>query len=142
MTKKNFLAAASSLAVLTALLTGCADTPAGAANTGALLVRVNPEIRIEYDREGLVTALAGANDEGRVIVAGYPDYIGKPCGDVLEDLVGEHDVEGRVGEGECQRVAGREGDVRRVFGGRVGAGGVEHGGDVDSGDVSLGHVGS
>lgn len=55
---------------------------------GVLLLRVNPEIAIEYDAEGRVTAVRGLNDEGRSIVADYQDYMGKKCREVVSELVG------------------------------------------------------
>ena len=57
-------AAVSSLAVLSAaLLTGC-NTPSNTEGTtlqetGTLILSVNPQIQIEYNKEGKVTALAG-----------------------------------------------------------------------------------
>ena len=54
---------------------------------GTLLLSVNPEIQIDYNKEGHVTALTGKNEDGKSIVAGYPDYVGKECDDVLEDLI-------------------------------------------------------
>ena len=90
-TRRKLFAAVSSLAVaLTVLLTGCAE-PEGAAlrDTGTLTLSVNPEIQIEYNRDGKVTALTGRNDDGKGIVEAYPDYIGKDCEDVLKDLIVE-----------------------------------------------------
>lgn len=75
------------------LLTGCGgtaqnQTPAPEeAAAGIITLSVNPEIKIEYDRQGLVTAVTGANDDGKAIVAEYPDYIGKDCETVLAELV-------------------------------------------------------
>ena len=93
MKRRTFLTTVSSLAVLSAaLLTGC-QTPAtdGAslAETGTLVLCVNPEVQITYDAEGRVTALNGRNDDGKKIVEAYPDYIGKDCETVLRDLVVE-----------------------------------------------------
>ena len=91
--RRKFFAAVSSLAVTSAvLLTGC-GTPAqeGTAlkETGILTLSVNPEIQIEYNQDGKVTALTGRNDDGKGIVEMYPDYIGKNCDDVLRDLIVE-----------------------------------------------------
>ena len=57
------------------------------ANGGTLLLRVNPDIEIDYDGNGLVTAVSGTNDEGRAIVSNYTGYYGRPCGDVVDELV-------------------------------------------------------
>ena len=91
--RRKIFAAVSSLAVASAvLLTGC-STPAteGSAlqETGILTLSVNPEIQIEYNKEGQVTGLIGKNDDGKSIVEAYPDYIGKACGDVLQELIVE-----------------------------------------------------
>ena len=89
--RRKMFAAVSSLAVLSAaLLAGCGAQPSdGTAlqETGILTLSVNPEIRIEYNKEGRVTALTGQNEDGKQIVASYQDYIGKECDDVLKDLI-------------------------------------------------------
>ena len=89
--RRKFFAAVSSLAVTSAvLLAGCGATvQEGTAlkETGTLTLSVNPEIQIEYNREGKVTALTGRNDDGKGVVEAYPDYIGKSCDDVLKDLI-------------------------------------------------------
>ena len=91
--RRKFFAAVSSLAIaLTVLLTGCgAPAQEGTAlkETGILTLSVNPEIQIEYNRDGKVTALTGRNDDGKGIVEVYPDYIGKNCETVLQDLIVE-----------------------------------------------------
>lgn len=91
--RRKLLAAVSSLAVAaTVLLAGCgAPAQEGTAlkETGVLTLSVNPEIQLEYNRDGKVTALTGRNDDGKGIVEAYPDYIGKDCEDVLKDLIVE-----------------------------------------------------
>ena len=91
--RRKLFAAVSSLAVAAAvLLTGCgAPAQEGTAlkETGILTLSVNPEIQIEYNRDGKVTALTGRNDDGKGIVEAYPDYIGKDCKTVLRDLIVE-----------------------------------------------------
>ena len=91
MKRRKFFAAASSLAVLAAaLLTGCGDAPqAGSVPAGTLTLRVNPEIQIAYDEKGKVLSLTGENGDGKEIVAAYPDYIGKDCEVVVQELVEE-----------------------------------------------------
>lgn len=44
------------------------------ADTGIITLSVNPEISIEYDEEGKVTALTGKNVDGEGIVSAYQDY--------------------------------------------------------------------
>ncbi len=91
--RRKLFAAVSSLAVVLAvLLAGCgAPAQEGTAlkETGVLTLSVNPEIQLEYNRDGKVTALTGRNDDGKGIVEAYPDYIGKDCEDVLKDLIVE-----------------------------------------------------
>ena len=88
------------LVLLTGMLAGCAaktedtaELPPGyeaefPAEGGTLVLKVNPEIAVEYDENGKVTAVRGRNEDGRKIVEGYQDYIGKECHEVVEDLVG------------------------------------------------------
>lgn len=57
--------------------------------TGYIHLKVNPEIEIEYNQEGIVTDVAGLNDDGRQVVKDYNNYIGKDSSKVLEDLVTE-----------------------------------------------------
>ena len=57
MKRRKILAAASSLAVLAALLTGCGAQPQeGSVTAGVLTLRVNPEIAIHYNQSGKVVA--------------------------------------------------------------------------------------
>ena len=91
--RRKLFAAVSSLAVASAvLLAGCgAPAQEGTAlkETGTLTLSVNPEIQIEYNKDGKVTALTGRNEDGKGIVEVYPDYIGKSCDEVLKDLIVE-----------------------------------------------------
>ena len=102
MKRRKILAAASSLAVLAALLTGCGAQPQeGSVTAGVLTLRVNPEIAIHYNTDGKVVALEGDNQDGREIVEAYPDYIGKDCEVVVQELVEEIHAAGYfVGEVE------------------------------------------
>ena len=112
--RRTFLVTVSSLALLsTALLTGCgsqqtaadnsiqtsteeiaAEAPAEAgstalAETGILVLSVNPEIQIDYDKEGVVTAITGRNEDGKRIAEASQDEIGKNCDEVLKNLITE-----------------------------------------------------
>ena len=93
--RRKMAAAVSSLAVLSAaLLAGCGSaektgTQTALQDRGVLTLSVNPEIEIEYNKEGKVTEVEGLNEDGKSIVASYPDYIGKDCGQVLEELIVE-----------------------------------------------------
>lgn len=76
-------------------------------DSGTLLLKVNPEIAIEYDENGKVTGITGKNEDGTEIVDQYPDYIGKDSGEVLEELIA---LIGEAGyfvdevEGEAKRI--------------------------------------
>ena len=99
--RRKLAAMASSLAVLTAVLLAGCQAPAASqtdaaptetvssalADTGILTLSVNPEIQIEYNKEGKVVNLTGMNADGEAIVSSYQDYIGKDCQTVLSDLV-------------------------------------------------------
>ena len=54
---------------------------------GTILISLNPEIEIEYDREGLVMAVLGLNDDGKFISAEQDDLLGLPCKIALELLI-------------------------------------------------------
>ena len=77
--RRKIMLAVSSLTLMAAvLLTGCGAPEAeetAVAEKGFLVLSVNPEIRIEYNEEGQVTALSGQNQEGQQIVDGYQDYV-------------------------------------------------------------------
>lgn len=89
------LVTASALSLI--LLTGCGanDTPAadlpanetGSESVGTLLLSVNPEIEVEYDRSGLVLEIEGINDDGRSVLQSYTDYKGRSCDEVVNELV-------------------------------------------------------
>lgn len=70
-------------------------------DSGLLTLRINPEVQIEYNKEGLVTRLDGTNPAGEEIVASYPDYVGKDSREVVQDLVGLiHDAGHLVNESD------------------------------------------
>ena len=54
---------------------------------GTILISLNPEIEIEYDREGLVMAVLGLNDDGKFISAEQDDLLGLPCKIALKLLI-------------------------------------------------------
>lgn len=54
---------------------------------GKLLISVNPEIEIEYDKKGVVVEIEGVNDDGKEIVAKYSDFDGKDCETVVNEIV-------------------------------------------------------
>lgn len=56
-------------------------------DSGTLYLKVNPEIAIDYDENGLVTDVRADNTEAEDILSNYPDYVGKDSGIVLEELI-------------------------------------------------------
>lgn len=111
MMKRNTMIVAI-LAIALVCLTGCAQAPIGAppaANTpsataaptpaptpiiaeilpsgGVLLVKVNPEIAVEYDEGGLVTGISARNDAAMAIIASCSGLIGQPTRDAVSTLV-------------------------------------------------------
>jgi len=58
-------------------------------DTGSVILYVNPAIRIDYDQNGVVTKVSGANEDGAQIVEAAPSLIGLECKDAIEALVVE-----------------------------------------------------
>ena len=71
------------------LLAGCGadSSTSDHAARGYLMLRVNPEICMEYDQQGMVVNLTGQNEDGKKIVTGYSDYQGKRCETVVGELL-------------------------------------------------------
>lgn len=80
-----------SLLLLSLAVTGCAQssTPGTVAlgEAGTIILRVNPEISIDYNKEGLVTKITGDNDDGKAIVDKYKDFVGKDAREVVKDMI-------------------------------------------------------
>ena len=94
MNKKLSLLAIISL-VLALFLTSCAgkakSNPQMEENDdterGVIVLSLNPEIEIEYDKDGKVTDVRGSNKDGTKIVEDYNNFIGKDSTVVLRELV-------------------------------------------------------
>ena len=56
---------------------------------GTVLLSVNPEIEMDYDDRGNVVALTGRNQEAQTLLSSYTDYEGRPCTQVVGELVDE-----------------------------------------------------
>ena len=56
---------------------------------GTVLLSVNPEIEMDYDDAGNVVALTGRNQEAQTLLASYTGYQGRPCTQVVGELVDE-----------------------------------------------------
>lgn len=100
MNRSRFIVTLAAILVLAlgiGVLAGCgAQNQQGATQTqataipeggGSLLVKVNPEIAVIYDKDGKVVAVEGRNDEGRALVTDDAEFIGKDCKTVVSALV-------------------------------------------------------
>ena len=54
---------------------------------GTLLLSVNPEIEIDFDKDGKVTDIDGLNEDARALGLREADYIGRDCKAVVKELV-------------------------------------------------------
>ncbi len=61
----------------------------GGTVAGTVLLSVNPEIEMDYDDVGNVVALTGRNQEAQTLLASYTGYEGRPCTQVVGELVDE-----------------------------------------------------
>lgn len=104
MKKKHvtlILAALLSISLIGGILAGCSSQTSSGNDTtaaedtqdtktsegGVITLKVNPEIAVSYNDDGVVTKVEGKNDDGETIVADYIDYFGKDCREVVSDLV-------------------------------------------------------
>lgn len=95
--------------IMVLLLVGCtsqsgsskeAEPEEETPQTGILTLKINPEVELKYDMEGLVLSLNGMNEEGKAITAAYSDYIGKDVYVVLKELIETIHAEGYLKEDE------------------------------------------
>ena len=94
MKKMNnkYLSLLLALALALFVLTGCgtaAPAVSGVelADGGVLHLRVNPEIDVAYNDAGNVTAVTARNDDAARLLEGYTGYEGRPCREVVTELV-------------------------------------------------------
>ena len=92
MNWKKSLTLVASAALMLSLLVGCGAQPAKQASAenkavGTMLLSVNPEIEVEYDKNGLVLEIEGLNKDGKTVVKDVKEYQGKDCSTVLSELV-------------------------------------------------------
>lgn len=76
-------------------------------DSGVLVLRVNPELAIEYNKDGAVTDVVGRNEDGQAILTEYSDFVGKDSGQVLEELINLIDEAGyfvEEVEGESKQI--------------------------------------
>lgn len=87
------LTAILSMVIAGVLLSGCAlfqpaQTPMPEEG-GILIVKVNPEIAVLYDKDGKVVAVEGRNDDGRNLITDDAEFEGKTCNEVVQMLIGK-----------------------------------------------------
>ena len=92
MNWKKSLTLTVSAALALSPLTGCGVQPAVISKTeneavGTMLLSVNPEIEVEYDKNGLVLEIEGLNEDGKTVVKDVKNYQGKDCRTVVSELI-------------------------------------------------------
>lgn len=99
MKKKRMSRLAIVFTMFVLLLAGCSgdNTKAGMSTlsadgqelseSGVLRLKVNPDISIHYNENGVVTEVKGENEDGVKLIENYADYIGKESSLVLEELI-------------------------------------------------------
>lgn len=89
--KQKIAAVISVLLIFTMIFAGCVKSREKStdAKIGAVTLSINPEIKIEYDKNGNVTKLVGINDDGKAVVQNLANYENKDCNEVLNQLVKE-----------------------------------------------------
>lgn len=85
MKNKKIISFILILAIALSVFAGCAKELGE--QTGTLIIKVNPEISVNYNNKGLVTSVEGLNEDGKNILTSYSDYIGKPTGLVAKEIV-------------------------------------------------------
>lgn len=87
------LTAILSMVVACVLLCGCAyfqpQQTAMPEEGGILLIKVNPEIAVVYDKDGKVVAVEGRNDGGRNLITDDAEFEGKSCNEVVTAIIGK-----------------------------------------------------
>ena len=91
-TLKSILAFGAAMIIGIACLSGCGSASTGEnvselSSGGVIVLSVNPEISVSYDKDGNVTEVKGLNNDGRGIIESFADYEGRPCKQVVSELV-------------------------------------------------------
>ena len=89
--KKSLTLTVSAVLALS-LLVGCGAQHTGIPKSeneavGTMLLSVNPEIEVDYDKNGLVLEIEGLNEDGKTVVKDVKGYQGKDCRTVVSELV-------------------------------------------------------
>ncbi|MDO5027577.1 MAG: hypothetical protein Q4E50_07075, partial [Tissierellia bacterium] len=90
-------------------LDGDKDTQAEAKlfSKGAILVKVNPELKVNYNDQGLTTSVEALNDDGIKILKSLDDFINKEVKDVVRSIIKEIDKKGYLFE----EIEGKEREI-------------------------------
>lgn len=95
MNKKSMIATAFAMVLGVSLLTGCGtkantlESGSKLAASGVLLLKVNPEIAVEYDETGAVVEVTALNEDAKPIVEGCENLAGKQTRSAVTALVTE-----------------------------------------------------
>ena len=58
-----------------------------AADSGVLYLKVNPQIAVHYDEQGVITSVEGVNDDGKAVLTDTEIFAGRPWREVGRELV-------------------------------------------------------
>ena len=92
MKKKIILITAMMAMALAVYITGCSKSAQNqpiVLESGQIVLTVNPEIAVHYNKKGLTTSIEGVNKDGKSIVENVNDYVGRDCREVVKDIVKE-----------------------------------------------------
>ena len=73
------------LALTATVMVGCGAE--ANAKTGGIKLKVNPEVLVNYDKDGLVTTVEGVNQDGKKLLERYGGYKGKTAEEITKDIV-------------------------------------------------------
>ena len=93
--KKSIFAIVMAMVLCISLLAGCSQSAAAPTPTegsvlvtgGVLVVKVNPEIAVKYDENGMVTAVTARNEDAMTIIQNCGQLIGKETRVAVTELV-------------------------------------------------------
>lgn len=94
-TLKRTLAALLAVVMALCVLTACNKEPQQTEPenvgtplpVGTIVLTVGASVNIRYDIDGLAVKVDGNNEDGINLADSYTGYLGKPCADVVEELI-------------------------------------------------------
>ena len=104
--KQKWLTPLLTMAACLALVLGI-TLPRSHQPYASVYVKINPEVRIDVDRQDMVVGLEGVNDDGAALIANYA-YQNKHLDVVTDELVDKAIVESRRAKGENYNRTGEE----------------------------------